>query len=307
MQSTQLNEFTPATSLLQVGSYFDLIVNAVKIGDTNKRYTMSTNSATAPSPPIQNGRFTSFIISPAADNMCDLYNSFLDVDLNIVVKLNTAVGANVYTGTVAENEGDPEAVVVKAVPDNQRSIWVGYKDAMDAIESYQIIVNGQSIYMQNYAIEESYITSLATTEAVKRTDVYSKTRHQDVWANKFTIRNGYVIEIPDSGFAELSIFNLHIQIKIDIRRFLPLANVKYLPKFVRNFELRVKFSAAALVCASIPITDVFQSEYYLRQVQTYPVSGANPRITSCFTPVGQAFNMLGVIDFSATPATSAII
>jgi hypothetical protein len=52
MQSTQLNEFTPATSLLQVSSYFDLIDNPEKTGDTNKRYTMASNSATAPSPPI---------------------------------------------------------------------------------------------------------------------------------------------------------------------------------------------------------------------------------------------------------------
>jgi hypothetical protein len=70
-----------------------------------------------------------------------------------------------YTATVAGNddEEEPEAIVVKAVPTNKRSIWIGYKDALDAIESYQIIVNGQSIYTQNYAIEESYITALATT------------------------------------------------------------------------------------------------------------------------------------------------
>jgi hypothetical protein len=135
---------------------------------------MSTNSATAPSPPIQNGSFTSFIISPTADNMCDLYNSFLDVDIDLKVKVNSAVATNTYTYTLSaeeqedEEEGDPPAPVsVTVTPDNQRTIWVGYKDALDAIESYQIIVNGQSIYTQNYAIEESYITALATTEAVK--------------------------------------------------------------------------------------------------------------------------------------------
>jgi hypothetical protein len=52
-------------------------------------------------------------------------------------------------------------------------IWVGYKDSMDSIESYQIFVNGQSVYTQNYAIEESFITSLATPDAVKKTDIFS--------------------------------------------------------------------------------------------------------------------------------------
>jgi hypothetical protein len=39
-------------------------------------------------------------------------------------------------------------------------------------------------------------------------------------------------------------FDMNIPLKIEIRRFLPLSNVKYLPKFVGNFELRVKFSPA---------------------------------------------------------------
>jgi hypothetical protein len=302
MHSTQLNEFSPATSLLQVGYYFDLIDNAVKTGDTNKRYTMSTNSATAPSPPIQNGSFTSFIISPTADNMCDLYNSFLDDDLNLTLKFSAAVGANVYTWTPAsDGEDPPEVDPVTVVPDNLRSVWVGYKDAMDAIESYQIIVNGQSIYTQNYAIEESYITGLAATEAVKRTDVFSKTRHSDVWKKKSTVRTGALLEIADTGSPAGATVNAIIHLKIDIRRFLPLANIKYLPKFVGNFELRVKFSAAGLVCAPIPLDEVFQSQYYFSQIQPYP------EISTCFTPVGQAFTQLGVINMSTKPATSAVI
>jgi hypothetical protein len=89
MQSTAVNDFTPATSLLQVGSYFDIVDNAVKTDDTNKRYTLSTNSCTAPSPPIKNGSFTSVVISPTADNMCDLFNSFIEAELNIWIKSNS--------------------------------------------------------------------------------------------------------------------------------------------------------------------------------------------------------------------------
>jgi hypothetical protein len=240
---------------------------------------MSANSATAPSPPIQNGNFTSFIISPTADNMCDLYNSFLDVDLNFTMRVNAAVAANVYTYIPPadidfedENDPNPDPVPtpVTVAPDNTRTIWVGYKDALDSIESYQIIVNGQSIYTQNYAIEESDVTALGTTEAVKRTDVFSKTRHSDVWAAKNTIRTGALVKISDTGCAALTTFDLVIHLKIDIRRFFPLANVKYLPKFVGNFELRVKFSGAGLVCAPVPISDVFQTPYWPSKIRTYP-------------------------------------
>jgi hypothetical protein len=93
MLNSQVNEYSSATSLLQVLSYFDDVDRAVKTGDTNKRYTMSTNSSTAPSPPIMNGSFTSLIISPTADNMCDLYNSFIDVRLEFDIKNEFALKA----------------------------------------------------------------------------------------------------------------------------------------------------------------------------------------------------------------------
>jgi hypothetical protein len=134
MQNSQVNEFSPATSMLQVASYFDLIDNAVKTGDTNKRYSMSTNSSTAPSPPVLNGSFTSLIISPTADNMCDLYNSFIDVKLTVGVKNSRLIAANTTVPLGTPN----------------RAVWIGYKDSLDAIESYSIVVNGQSIYTQNY-------------------------------------------------------------------------------------------------------------------------------------------------------------
>jgi hypothetical protein len=89
---------------------------------------MSTNSATAPLPPNQNGSFTSLIISPTADNMHDLYNSFLEVDLSLTLKLNPKVGANVYTWTPLSLEDEaPEVDPIIVVPDKKRSIWIGYK------------------------------------------------------------------------------------------------------------------------------------------------------------------------------------
>ena len=50
---------------------------------------------------------------------------------------------------------------------------------MDIVGQYQLVANGQAFYTQSFAIEESYITSLATTEPFKAVDPYSKTRHKD--------------------------------------------------------------------------------------------------------------------------------
>jgi hypothetical protein len=80
----------------------------VKTGDTNKQYTKSTNSSTAPSPPIRAGSFTSFVISPTADNMCDLYNSFIEADLTIRLQANFDIPSCQYGGIAAPEENEEE-------------------------------------------------------------------------------------------------------------------------------------------------------------------------------------------------------
>jgi hypothetical protein len=114
----------------------------------------------------------------------------------------------------------------------------------------------------------SYIINLASTDAVKKTDVFSKAHHTYLWNNVDKLRRGALVKFYDNindtrtalvDWPAGTRCELTIPLEIDIRRFLPLSNVKYFPKFVDNFELRFNFSPAGLVCAPLPITDVFQS------------------------------------------------
>ena len=231
MLNEHINEFSVDEGLTQVASYFNIVDNAVKTGDTNKRYTISSNASTAPSCPFNLGSWTSFVISPQGDNMCDLFNSYITVDINL--KDFTAAPS---TAAAAVTAGYREA-----------GYWVGFKDSMDAVEQYQILANGQSIYTQSNAIEESYITNLASTEAVKRVDVYSKCTHKDAWNGKDTCMTGTVINASNYNNAAAHV----IRLKIDLRRFLPLAAIKYLPEFAGNIELRIKFGISGLVCTPL--------------------------------------------------------
>ena len=83
MINEHINEFATDAGLTQIASYFNVVDNAIKTGDTNKRYTISSNASTAPSCPFPLGSWTSFVISPQGDNMCDLYNSYLTVDIDL--------------------------------------------------------------------------------------------------------------------------------------------------------------------------------------------------------------------------------
>ena len=267
MLNTEVNEFAAQSNLTQVASYFDIVDNAVKTGDTNKRYSISTNACNAPAAPIKAGGWTSVVISPQGDNMCDLYNSFITVTMDVSYQFATPFPAHAsVNGSVGPK------------------CWIGFKDAMDCIEQYQLVANGQAFYTQSNAIEESYITSIASTDAVRKTDIFSKVRHKDAWNGLEGARIGEIVDASATGIQTIT-----LEMKIDLRRILPLSGIRILPKFVGNMELRLKFGTSALVCTPCSI------EYCLGSPQNFNKLTTNYdalKITNKFVPVGTEFTML---------------
>jgi hypothetical protein len=165
---------------------------------------------------------------------------------------------------------------------------------MDPIESYQIMANGAVIYTQNNAIEESYITACAATEEVKKADVFSKVRHVDVWKRVDTRRSGALFEISTAG--ALASATGSISIKIDLRRFLPLSSIKYLPEFAGNIQLRIKFSTAGLVYCPVGLKDTLGTLYN---------AGKYVAITNRFLPFGDPLTVINTIAADGTVAVSS--
>ena len=282
MINEHINEFATDAGLTQIASYFNVVDNAIKTGDTNKRYTISSNASTAPSCPFPLGSWTSFVISPQGDNMCDLYNSYLTVDIDL----------GKFDGTIA-------TLTSQAKTDgfNSPGYWIGFKDSMDCIEQYQILANGQAVYTQSNAVEESYITHMASTEAVKRVDVFSKAIHKDAWNGKDTCRTGIIVNADNK---EIDDGNTHvIHLKIDIRRFLPFAAIKYLPEFVGNFELRIKFGISGLVCTPL------SHKYVCDNPSNFHKAILNRPITNKFVPFTELVNgeVTGITGFSYDSST----
>lgn len=248
-----------ATHLTQVASYFDIVDNAVKTADTNKRYSISTNVSTAPSPPISENSWTHIHIAPTCDNMCDLFNSYITAAMEVKVRVETDIASS---------------AINKLDGNNPPSIWVGFKDSMQAISQYQIISNGVSVYDQSHAIEEAYITSLATPDTVIERDIFSKCSLKEIHQRPECLLMGGLIDLTKTGEQTLK-----INLKIDIRRFLPLSSVKYLPAFVGNLELRIKFSTQGMVCCPMPYTD------YLSPIKQCHLETLD-HITTSFMPIG---------------------
>lgn len=112
---------TSAEVNTQVASYFDIVDNAIAMSDTNKKYVIDAQASYSPSAPIHAGSFTTFIISPTCDNTADIYNGFIKAKLKINVDVDTRC-----TKDLSNVQGHAF-----------NNLWVGFKDAMDAVEKYE--------------------------------------------------------------------------------------------------------------------------------------------------------------------------
>lgn len=267
----------------QIASYFAAVDNAVSIGDTNKRYQPVNNTSYGPPPPIHGNTFTTVIISPTADNTADIYNGYIRAKMKIRV---THTDANIKAW---EDNAQLERKLT-----NPHKVWVGFKDAMDAIEKYEIMANGISIYTQNNAIEESYITACAMPDTVRKTNSFSHVTHKDVFMNKFS--NGCGAYVDLAGVTQGTAIEAEIPLKIDLRRFLPLSNIKFLPAFAGKIELRILFGTAGLVCAPVSPIACFKNPQY---VSMFDISS----VTNEFVPIGEKVTVIS--HYTAPTQTSA--
>ena len=273
MLNNEVSLRTSAEVCSQVASYFQIVDNCVAVSDTNKQYCINPQTSYSPSPPIASGSYTSVIISPNTHNTADLYNGFIKADLQFKPMINKPI-TELLTKEI-------DGITYKF-----NRVWFGFKDARDAIEKYEIVANGQSIYTQNYACEESFLTACCANETTKRADIYSKARHKDVWNCKSGVRCGIVVEWPkDKKYLEENDGWKTINLKIDLRRFLPLSNIKYLPAFAGKLELRLYFSCAAMLCCPVgPELKLRNNPYHMSKIIFND-------ITNEFTPIGEEIVM----------------
>lgn len=300
MLNGEINEFTVDSELTQIASYFAIVDNAIKASDTNKKYKISTNNCEAAPAPFKLGSWCSVPLSPQGQNMVDLYNSFITVEIDLGAFNNSsAVKAQFPPINYATTSGGTE--ISHLLGDEgfkEPGVWLGFKDAMDIVGQYQLVANGQAFYSQSFAIEESYITGLATTEQVKSVDPYSKTRHKDVWNGVENCGTGTLMTYRNMDNTENK-----IKLKIDLRRFLPLATIKYLPEFVGNLELRLQFSLDGLVCAPTGIEGVAGCPSNIYKLHVANASGYTGKgITNKFVPYSEleAGHVVGITGLSHT-------
>jgi hypothetical protein len=274
MLNVGVNEVASQTHYTQVSSFFDIIDNMVKVGDTDKKYYQCRVPCTAPPVPITDNGWTTISLMPKGGNMVDLYNSYIYVDLQFQIKMQYA--PNPYSASATNNVRSASQV------------WVGYKDAMDCIAQYQIHCNGEEVYSQSHALRESFLTATCLPDTVKSTDAWSRSRFDDIWYNRDCHKTGAFMKF-DGAYTDGGDYNetITIQLKIDFRRFLPFSGIKYLPAFVQNLQLKVQFSTRGLVCANMGWQQLLKTPAQIKNIDLEHFEA----VTTRFNPIGQPFYM----------------
>lgn len=291
MINEQLNEYTVADDIMQLSNYFSIVESSVAVGDTNRKYVPSKNPGSPAGAQADGKSFVTFNISPVGENICDLYNSQIYATLSGTLVQKTAIPAF------------PNA----ALPDcNPPSIGICYPDSFEAVSSYHLVANGKAIYMQDNAINEAFVTACASPEAVNKVDIFSKAIHEDIFKKADKTKSACILNL--SNTAAGSQIQFELKLKIDLRRFLILNSVRYLPAFAGNIQLRVKFSTDALQITPLSVEDCLQHAVNIKKLVTYPM------LTNKFVPSEVEFTMLGTVTakdsagtVTTTPASVASI
>ena len=272
MQNEFLNEFTPAENIKQVRQYFEVIESSVSTGDTNRKYVPNKVNA-SPGGEQKENAFLTFNISPVGENICDLYNSTINAVMKVVVKpSSTTSQLPTFLNDYA----------------NAPAVGIGFQDSAYSVSAYQLYANGRQIYSQDSPHEEFFITGCGATEAIKTVDIFSKARHKDVWKRADTVKSFGIIDL--NNVSANTSKTVEIPIKIDVRRFLILDSVRYLPAFAGNIQLKIKFSSEALVITPLSHEDVLGYNRFLEAKLTN-----FPAITNKFVPFENEFTMIKTV------------
>jgi hypothetical protein len=154
-------------------------------------------------------------------------------------------------------------------------------------------------------------------DAVRKTDVYSRARFEDIWKGEDTAYTGTWLIFDEyrhsttsnpwfsttsTAFGSTtppyqagSPFPNHgkkltIRMKIDFKRFLPFHMIKYLPAFVQNLQLKVQFSSKGLVVAN-PGPESLYVRPNAASVLNFDPAANSSWVTNRFVPIGTEFNM----------------
>jgi hypothetical protein len=205
-------------------------------------YHYTRSSAYNASNPVNSNSYTTLNLSQGGNNVVNLENSFITTEVYVKANFQKAIQQLNFDGT--SRSGFDQ-------------IWfIGWKSSIEAIQRYDILVNSQNVYTQNFVGEESFMIYQTLTDLVKHSTPYTYTSYENVsklnpcMCGVYVLLKGQSFKNTDPK-EELKELVFRIPIKIPICNFQILKDIKYLHSWMGRWELRLFFSPQNLVILPI--------------------------------------------------------
>ena len=220
---------TSAYDLLDgsVSSFYAQVDEAIVPSEVVKgQYRMTINPAYNAPNPVDSNSFTTVGLTQSGPMVVDLCNSYITTEVDVDLNMLSAIKQANTTKTAG-------------------AFFIGWKSSIEAVERYDIMVNSTPIYTQSFTGEESFIQYQVINDLVKNTSPYIYTTYENASQMSPNVCGTYVIW---KGAAKAQTWEkIKIPIKIPIRNFLILRNLKYLLSWMGKWEIRLYFSTQNMI------------------------------------------------------------
>ena len=227
-----------------VTSHFSQIDNVLLKNECiNGQYQMVTQASYAANTPVDSPGFTTVCISTNGALIADLENSYITAKIKYYFTM-ADLPENGFTKAKIDAEADAGVAETKFT-----KYFIGFKQSLDALRRYDVNVNSQTIYSQNFVGQESFVQVAGLNDTIMCNNPFVYTAYK----NASTMDNsvcGVYVDLADMAQAN-GAFEVEIPIKINMHQFLMLSAIHYLPSFCGRWELVLYFDANNIVIAPV--------------------------------------------------------
>jgi hypothetical protein len=277
-----------------VTSYFNRLAGVLQRNESvNGMYKTTVTSSYGANTPFKVPGFGRVCISSNGATVVDMANSFITMKLEFTLK---------FAKDVPKSGG--------CLPDC-RTLFVGWKNSLEALERYDIYVDSTKIYSQTWVGEESFIYNAGMSQSVRERNPWSYTSWKNVKEMDNSVCGVYIhLNNDDAAIPAGTEFKVEIPVKINLHQILMLSSVRYLPSFCGRWEIELYPHWKNMVVATVPPEVSYKRKHHAATDagiwQSLPNLPNWKHITESFTQIGRKFNTIGSIDVNMTKQIGAV-
>jgi hypothetical protein len=243
-------EVTQRSSIVKT---FDEKDEAFHFPDTQKGCYKFVQAPSYNSPnPVNSNSYTTICISEGGNYITDIKSSFICMEVYMELEISKAIkqlhwdGAKSGVGNLAGYRAGYDQVV-----------FIGWKSSIEAVQRYDLVINSQSVYTQNFVGEESFCWNQTLSDSVIENNPYVYTSYKNASKMDPRVCGAYILfkaqsfQNIASGDTKLDKFYVRFPIKIPIDNFYILRNMDTIHSWMGKWEIRLYFSPNNLVFLNI--------------------------------------------------------